>query len=186
MERTYYNGDRERTVEEVEGVVAVLPEAQSDGSRSAAEEGPADVAQRFGQNAPASAIKGPKRGARSANNDTPNEGGRDAFEQAGWVFVQPSDEVRGALEAGNEVAGAEIVGKVYQQSGGRLLVETQRLTVRLSDELTEAEAEQILSYSGVLIEKKLKFAPNLYEVSVGGGRDSISVSVEPQPQGCFC
>jgi subtilisin family serine protease len=159
MERVYYNGDRRRVVQEIENVVAILPDATTEGSAEAR------AAERFGEPAPSDATRGESQE-------------REAFEQAGWVFVTPSAETREAMQRGQRVNGAAVIGKVFQQQSGRILVESKRLSVRLQDELGRDEAEDVLRTANVTIEAKLQFAPNLYTVSINDGRDVIDVAMQ--------
>ncbi len=103
-----------------------------------------------------------------------------AFEQAGWLMVYPRDEVRGSLESGDDVPGADQVHLVFRDPNGRLFMGHDRLVVQLRSELSEDEAGGAIEEAGLAIDRPLKFAPNLYSVRVrpGAGRDFLDASVD--------
>jgi subtilisin family serine protease len=159
MERLYYSRDRQRHVEEIEDVVGVLP----DDVRGETDE----LARAFGQ---------PTAEAAVELDIPPDE--RAAFESAGWVFVAPSHQVARAVDRGESVTGAREVRHVYRDEGGRSMLGTDRMTVRLAPDLSEDQARAVMSERGLEIVNRLGFAPNLYEVRVTGAADPLDLSVD--------
>ncbi|MFJ8111877.1 S8 family serine peptidase [Streptomyces sp. NPDC096132] len=102
----------------------------------------------------------------------------DAFTRAHWVFVRPNRQIREALVTGEEVAGAEVTGKVIRRPNGRIGIATDLLTVRLRPTLSEQEAERELEAAGLTVVGRLGFADNLYEVRTTTAQDSLAASVE--------
>ena len=101
-----------------------------------------------------------------------------AFAEGGWVIVRPTDEIRDAVQRGETPTGAGAVGRVFRTPGDRLYVVTDQMTVRLDSDLAETEAETVLGDAGFEIERKLAFAPNLYEVRIVNNDDPLELSVE--------
>lgn len=91
----------------------------------------------------------------------------DAFRDAGWEFVRSP-------------AGAPAARRLYVKSGGRPVLGTDRLTVKLADDLKPAEAEALLARHGGRVVERLKMAPNLYQVAVepAADRDALDVAGE--------
>jgi thermitase len=107
-----------------------------------------------------------------------SDGEREAFEQAGWVFVQPADDLLRAFEAHTPVRGAEAVQRVFVQPSGRMMLGTDRLSVRLRPDLSEQDARAALDAQGLEVLGRLKFAPNLFEVRTAPGTDFLQASVD--------
>jgi len=93
----------------------------------------------------------------------------DAFRDAGWEFVRSPEPPAGLPAA-----------KLYVKSGGRPVLGTNRLTVKLTPDLTPADAEALLARHGGKVIDRLKFAPNLYQVAVNppAGKDALDVASE--------
>lgn len=161
MQRRYFNGERERTIEELDDVLAVKP---SESTRS----------ESFGERA-TQIISGKQRSAQDTDSA---ETEREAFEQAGWVFVVPSTESREAFQRTGNVDGATATARVYEQRGGRLVVGSQTLTVRFNETASTSEIQSVLASASVEITQELTFAPNMYEVRVTNGADPVDVSVQ--------
>ena len=87
----------------------------------------------------------------------------DAFRDAGWEFVRSP-------------AGAP-AARLYVKSGGRPVLGTDRLTVKLADDLTPADAEALLARHGGRVVERLKMAPNLYQVAVEPEADKDALDV---------
>lgn len=85
-----------------------------------------------------------------------------AFEDAGWSFVPRGQAVDGA--------------KVYIKPSGRVALGTNRLTVRVSRDHSDAEAKDLLCRHGVSVVDQLKFAPNLFVVTVPAGHDPLEAA----------
>ena len=163
MKREYYIRGRKVTVEEIMGVLAVRLEAKP-------EEPLSEVAKQFGKLATGRSRK------ESAFTISDNE--HDAFTQAGWIFIHPSPEVTRAAEVGEAPSGATYVGRVFRHPKGRVLIGTDRLTVKLQTSMPEAEVQSVLRDAKLEIIRKFNFAPNLYEVKVAAGKDPLDVAVE--------
>lgn len=93
-----------------------------------------------------------------------------AFIDAGWTFVPAAAPA--AVRAADQNRRA-----VYQDSGGRLVIDGRRLTVRFRPEATESRVLQALSRHGLKMEGRLTFAPNLFEVSPAERPDSDIVEL---------
>jgi hypothetical protein len=93
----------------------------------------------------------------------------DAFRDAGWEFVRSPEPPPGLPAA-----------KLYVKSGGRPVLGTNRLTVKLTPDLKPADAEALLARHGGKVIDRLKFAPNLYQVAVDppAGKDALDVASE--------
>ncbi|HEY0463032.1 MAG TPA: S8 family serine peptidase, partial [Polyangiaceae bacterium] len=103
---------------------------------------------------------------------------RQAFLDAGWWFVKPTESARKAALEGSGSADGAGIQRVFVQPQGRLLLGSNRLTVRLKKALTETQALAVLAAEQLDIVQRLKFAPNLYEVRVRPGRDFLAASLE--------
>jgi subtilisin family serine protease len=161
MERTYYVGDTEQTLEQLEDVIAI----------ELGDESRAERAEDFGE------ILALDEEVRGENLDVDEEQ-LGAFTTAGWVFVRPTEETDRAVDRGETPAGAQSAGRVYRTDEGRLYVLTDRLTVRLAEDLSGEKVTATLDDAGLEVIQELTFAPNLYEVRVTGDADPLDVSVE--------
>ena len=83
-----------------------------------------------------------------------------AFEDAGWVFV--------AAARGGERSASAPRAKVFVGRGGRLALSTNKLVVRLPDDPSEREADELLRPHGCRVLEKLSFAPGLFRVELTG------------------
>lgn len=153
MRREYMMRGRRVAIEELEGILAVMPR-----DRSMARE---DVSRAFGE---------------SARIEQEEE--RLAFEKGGWTFVRASAELTRAVESRSAVQGAEAIQRVFLHPSGRLLLGTDRLSVRLRADMTEQQARAALEAIGLDVIGRLKFAPNLYEVRTRSGRDFLQISLD--------
>jgi len=99
-----------------------------------------------------------------------------AFEKAGWVFVSPTAELWQALNSGTPIPEDGTVHRVYLRAG-RLLLGTDRLTIRFLDELVDDEVREALDGAGLDVVRQMKFAPNLFEVKSREGVDPLDLSV---------
>jgi hypothetical protein len=156
MQRDYVMRGRRVSIEELDGIVAVMPRVRGKAT--------AEVAPEFGQMA-----------------ETPTDLGEaewQGFLTAGWVFVRPSAEVSRAVAARAPIQGAEAAQRVFRHPSGRIFLGTDRLSVRLRADLTESQALSILGAEGLEVVNRLKFATNLFEVRVPPGRDFLQASVE--------
>ena len=93
----------------------------------------------------------------------------DAFRDAGWEFVRSPEPPTEAPSA-----------RLYVKSGGRPILGTNRLTVKLTPDLKPADAEALLARHGGKVIERLTFAPNLYQVAVDppAGKDALDVAGE--------
>jgi hypothetical protein len=110
---------------------------------------------------------------------------RSAFVAAGWRFVIPTPAIRLAITARSDVAGAEAVQRVFVRPNGRVLLGTDRLSVRLRDDMSEAQALGAIASAGLDVVNRLRFAPNLYEVRVRPGADFLDVSMRLSEDASF-
>ena len=93
----------------------------------------------------------------------------DALRDAGWEFVRSPEPPAGLPAA-----------KLYVKSGGRPVLGTNRLTVKLDAAVKPADAEALFARHGGTVIDQLKFAPNLYQVAVDppAGKDALDVAGE--------
>lgn len=144
-------------IEELDDLVAVQPDDRTQ-SR-------ADVLERLGtERSPAPADLAPEEAA--------------AFERAGWIFTRSTSQLRVAADSRHAVSGAAAVQRVFRKQNGRLALGTDKVVVRLRDDLSEAEVDEVLGAHGVQAVKRLRFAPNLFETRVRDGADFLDVSRE--------
>jgi hypothetical protein len=94
---------------------------------------------------------------------------RRIFERAGWWFVAPKTEIAEAAAVREPVANAAAAGDVFRTESGSILIGTNLATLELDENLSEAQAEQILQGDGLTILYKFGFAPHMYEVRIPGG-----------------
>ena len=156
MDREYFSRGERKSVEVLDGIVAI--KLATDDRGIAAE------ANRFGTE------------ARVADAGIP-EDALEAFQNANWLFVEPAADVSRSLEEGQAPAGTEDVGQVFRRDNGTFGIATQRLNVQVSEEFSEAEAEAIVTGAGLRVLGRLRFAPNLFEASAEPGEDSLAASV---------
>lgn len=157
MKREYISRGRPVAIEELEGMAAVMPDISirlKDAALRA-----------FGD-----AVRDPEK---SLDADDWR-----AMEDAGWVFARPSREVGDALREGGRVAGAKALRRVFRFPDGSIHLGSDRLCVRLREELTEDEARQVLVSEGLEELHTLKFASNLFKVRVRPGRDFLEACVQ--------
>ena len=102
---------------------------------------------------------------------------RDTFHRNRWVFVPPPAGVVTNLPGG---AGVLHVGRVFLDSRRRLLVGSNRVAVKLQENLPTDEARAILSGTGLEVVRELRFATNAYQIRVPSERDFLEVAVELQ------
>src|SRR5262245_12486044 len=85
-----------------------------------------------------------------------------AFEDAGWEFVSREKSAEGA--------------RVYLKQSGRVVLGTDRLTVRINANRNADEAEEFLVRNGFQVVDRLKLAPNLFVVQIPDGDDPIEAA----------
>jgi hypothetical protein len=92
-----------------------------------------------------------------------------AFRDAGWEFVRAPQPPAGAPTT-----------RLYVKAGGRPVLGTNRLTVKLAADVKPADAEALLARHGGTVIDRLTFAPNLYQVAVNppAGKDALDVAGE--------
>ncbi len=157
MRREYVVRGQRVEVEELEGVVAVMPRV-----RGASRE---DISRSFGNIA-------------QLPSGMSEEADWVALGKAGWVFVRPTAAVTRAIESRSSVEGAEAVQRVFRHPSGRTFLGTDRLSVRLGADMTEQQVNAALDSAGLEMLRQLKFAKNLYEVRTRPGRDFLQVSLD--------
>ena len=157
IERTYRVRGKQVNLQELADVAAVRP----DTARSAPAAAPAGPALLSARPEPP-----PPRAARplAMKGMAPDAALPQvrALEAAGWVFVPRDDAAGGA--------------RVYLKPGGRVVLGTDRLSVRVDAGRSEEEARQLLSRHGLSVRERLKLAPNLFVVSVPPGEDPLDVA----------
>jgi thermitase len=163
MERIYYKRNRRIVVEEIPDIRAVHLSVNERGETRVNEE-----------SLGTSAIET----IRSNTSIEFPEEAVTAFEQANWRFIHPSAETSRSLPVGENLRGAEEVGKVIRRADGSLAVATNRLNVQLRSDLSENACQAILAEKRLEVLTKLRFAPNLYEVIAQGREDALAASVE--------
>lgn len=172
MERHYYSRGRLRTLEQIEGVLAVRMSTDATGQRLVGLED-------FG-------FPATRRTEETEPILTLSEDEAAAYQKAGWEFIRPTELTVRALEEGTLPEGILNISPVYHRADGRVvIIETDRLTVKLNPELSEGEVRATLQASGLEPIRCLKFAPNLYEVQIRGHRDALDLSVELQEHESF-
>jgi subtilisin family serine protease len=163
MKRKYVVRGKEVEIEEIEGILAVKPKISTNVSEDL---------HTFGKSEKPNAIE---------MGDTEHS----AFEKAGWIFVRPADNVKRAVDTGTVPEGAKEVNRIFRNKTGRIFLGTNLLSVRLQSNFNADEAESIINEQGLEIIRKLKLAPNLYEVKVKPGKDFLQTSWELSKNGSF-
>jgi thermitase len=159
MKREYVSRRRRIQVEELDGVVAVrLEGAQGD------DEGVEEALTAAGEAWAEAAF-----GVRDSD--------WQAFRDAGWSFVPPDTAATLNLEAAVASDSPRVRTRAFRDTEGRLMLGSDRLTVRLRPELSEDEALQALGRAGLTPIRKLGFAPNLFQARVAPGTDFLDASV---------
>ncbi len=156
MERYFFRRGKRVAVDEIEGVVALELETDGSKARSAS---PTD----FGQLAAS--------GAERAFDLSADEAA--AFEDANWVFVKPTPQVRTMESWSGTPPGIRKQGKVVRNSDGRICVLTDELVVQLKPEISHEEARAKLRDMGLEVVRDLKFAANMFEARTVDGVDAI-------------
>jgi subtilisin family serine protease len=158
MNRDYVVRGQRKTVEEIDNVMAVkvAPDERGEAIAGAADFGTA---------------------ARVAEAGMP-EDALEAFQQARWVFVEPTPETARAVEAREPVPNAEDAGKLVRRPNGRFGIVTRRLNVQLSEDIPAEQAEQVLAERGLRLITQLRFAPNFFEVETLVHADALEASVD--------
>jgi|GEM_PF-3261816 len=95
-----------------------------------------------------------------------------AFEDAGWQFLSLQD----SLEAINPATTA----KVFVKSGGRLALGTNKLVVKLHEDVSEERANEILQPFDCRVIEKLRFGSGLFRVQTNENADTDALNVANQ------
>lgn len=94
---------------------------------------------------------------------------RQVFERAGWLFVDPVDEVAEAARmTRGQARNSEAVQQVFTDPSGNIQVTTDLITVQLDPEMSENEAQQRVTRDGLQVTRRLAFARNAFEVTAVG------------------
>jgi subtilisin family serine protease len=158
LKRKYASENKIVEIEEIEDVIAVKQE-----SRGGLSSKQIDT---FG-----------KRVAPSSVSDVDKDDWQ-AFENAGWVLIQPSSQLKESFKSEIPSAERSLIQRVFLESSGRILLGTDRLSVMLKPDLTDEEVYSVFDATGLEIVSKLKFAPNLYEVRVRAEVDFLQASLD--------
>lgn len=108
-----------------------------------------------------------------------------AFVRAGWRFEPRTAEMETAVAGARRRLGPNRLARVFIQQPGRLLLETDQLTVGLVPGLHAAECHQVLEHEGLDVIRRLEFAPNLFEVKAPPGVDPLDVSMQLRDRSGF-
>ena len=154
MQRRYFVRHKEITIEEIEGLVAVRADPQA----------PIDAQRQL------EVIRA------SLPVDTVDTAALKPFERANWRFVTRNDATRSALATHRALAGSDTVGRLFRRANGSLAIGTNRLTVQLDPQLSEAQSQAALAEHSLEVVRGLGFGNNLYEVLAHAHRDSIEAS----------
>lgn len=153
MEREYYVRSKKVKIEELTDVIAVKPDEEN-----------TSLFRKLANTGEESANTGEKQ---------------QAFQNAGWYFVNPNEEINRSF---NENSTNFEVGRVFKQANGQMLIGNNLLTVQLKPDLTEQEVMAVMSKKQLKIINKLGFGKHLYEVKVPEKLDFIEISNELQEQ----
>jgi thermitase len=153
VDKNYFVGGRKATVEELEEVTAIELRKED---AAAAGKWKSTGLEKYGGKTEAEQFK--------------------AFEAAGWTFARRS-EPGGTSAEHPHLAAAERMARVFRCRSGRILLGTDRLTVRLEASLNEAACLEFFAAEELEIVRTLTFASNLYEVRTRPGNDPLDVSV---------
>lgn len=154
MQRRYFVRQKEINIEEIEDVVAVRADPQA----------PLDAQRQL------EVMRAP------LPVDTVDTAALKPFERANWRFVPRNEATRSALATHRAVEGSDAVGRLFRRENGSLAIGTNRLTVQLDPQLSEAQSQAALSEHGLEVVRGLGFGKNLYEVLARSHRDSIEAS----------
>jgi thermitase len=147
---------KEATLIRVEHVAAVRPTAQARSQAASRSQ----LVRTFGTMAIDTA-----RGGRFGV-DLPSRN-RELFERAGWLFVEPRDNVTRAAEVTRRsVQNAAAVAQVFLDRSGNFQIASDLITVQVSPELSDNQALQRLQADKLAVVRRLTFAPNTFEVRV--------------------
>lgn len=100
----------------------------------------------------------------------PLPGTLETFREAGWAFVEPDASLALAAAERSAVSGTSAVSQVVVNDSDQLMIATDRVAVKLADDFTEEEALRVLAEDGLTPLGRLKFAKNLFEARLPGGR----------------
>lgn len=116
--------------------------------------------------------------------DSVHAGEQQAFQNAGWYFINPTAESSMSF---HRISANRAVGRVFRQTNGRTLIGNNLLTVQLKFELSEQDALTLLSANNLEIVNKLGFDKHLYEVKVSAELDFLDVAnvLQEQPEFLF-
>ena len=101
----------------------------------------------------------------------------EAFRSVGWHFLEHKEASRLRDEAQRIEPGAT-VARVYRGPSGRLVIGTNLLSVKLSEEIDDKSAQELLGSLGLKVLRGMGFSPNLFEVEVTDGRDAVEAACE--------
>ena len=169
--REYYIGKQKHTIEELDEVVAVRM-APAD-SRAA----PPPLA-----SLGTPAARAPR--GRPARDAIPGDVA-SAFARANWHFVVPDPGLRGGAAALGANPAVADLAYVFKRPDGSVVVATSALTVQLRPDLSEDQAEAVLRERNLEPVRRLRFAPNTYEVNAIGRPDALVASQELQSDDRF-
>ncbi len=158
MKRHYYSQGKQRDVEQIEGVLAVLvPLDQPSRSLSSGAD-PLQTQNRF-------------------NLDRKE---LEPFTRSGWRFLDqriPELDQRDRSASSFQLPEGISIGTVFRSlPDGQLLIGTDRLSIKLDPLLPEAAAKAKLEQLELKTIRQLRFAPNLFLVEIPPHSDVLDIA----------
>jgi len=95
---------------------------------------------------------------------------RALLERGNWILMRPAD----SPAVSGKTIKPVVVGRVYRNPSGEFMINTGHMTVRLRESLQEPAAEDVLSRHGLTLTRRLRFAPNLFEVQADSADRAMS------------
>ena len=105
---------------------------------------------------------------------------RRIFEEAGWLFVEPTAAVASAAKVRLSIPGTEAVREVVIGSDGELMIVTDFVAVQLASDLPEEVAKKQLKDDGLRLVRRLRCASNTFEARLPTRRPVSEITSELQ------
>ncbi|TKI89628.1 hypothetical protein FC695_35680, partial [Bacillus cereus] len=151
MERQYYVRGKKVQIKELTDIIAVKPVEQNRNLNEGLKQATVFLDSR----------------------ETTNTEEQQAFQNAGWYFINPNEEISRSFNRSSEEIA---IGRVFKQENGRMLIGNNLLTVQIDPNLNEQESLALLSENNLEIINKLGFGKHLYEVKVPADLDFLEVA----------
>jgi subtilisin family serine protease len=110
---------------------------------------------------------------------------RRIFENAGWWFVASNERVAKAAELREPLENAIAAREVFVTKAGEALLPTDRATVQLPEDMTDAQVDATLKQHKLQKLDKFAFAKNMFEVRLPRGRPLQEILDELDRSGSF-